>query len=157
MTTRNPQPAIQMSAAARERVGAELANAQDATNSAFTFSCTSTALLLAMADGLIDPVRLARAELVNRGLDADGVWCGFDRSREIHLGVTADHAPDAAAETTVAKIARRLLHLETLATRNADAHDFHELAVWSIRDALMAAYTAGAKATGNGHAARQEG
>lgn len=155
MTTRDPKLAIRMSAAARKRVQAELANGQDATNPAFTFSCTSTALLLAMADGVIDPAELAKAELANRGLDADGLWCGFSKAREIHFGVTADNAPDTTAETTVAEIASRILHVDNLDTRNSDALDFHELAVWSIREALVAAYNAGAAT--NGHAAGQEG
>jgi hypothetical protein len=152
MTAQNPKLALRMSAAARKLVEAELTNGQDSTNPAFTFSCTDSALLLAMADGVIDPVELAKAELANRGLDADGVWCGFDRAREIQLGVADDNAPDPTAETTVAEIARRILHLDTIDTRNADALDFHQLAVWTIRDALMAAYHAGAQATGNGHA-----
>jgi hypothetical protein len=155
------QPTSRMTAAARERVQAELTNAQDATNSAFTFSCTSNALLLAIADGILDANELARQELANRGLDADGVWCGFDRAREIHLDHRAadgtEPEVDSTAETTVAEIARRLLHLDTIETRNADGLDFHQLAVWTIRDALMAAYAAGAQTAGNGHATTQEG
>lgn len=46
-------------------------------------------------------------------------------------------------DTTLAAIAARHLHLETLATRNSDGLDFHELAVWSIRAALEAAFEAG--------------
>jgi hypothetical protein len=149
MTPQTPNPTSRMTDAARERVQQQLADGSDSNNSTFAFSCTNTALLLAMADGVIDPVELARAELANRGLDADGVWCGFDRAREIHLGVADDHAVDTAAETTVAEIARRILQLDTIETRNADGLDFHELAVWSIRDALMAAYNAGAAASGS--------
>ena len=33
--------------------------------------------------------------------------------------------------------------LETLETRNRDSLDFHDVAVWAIRNALEAAYTAG--------------
>ena len=39
--------------------------------------------------------------------------------------------------------ASRHLHLETLETRNSDGLDFHEVAVWSIRAALEAAFEAG--------------
>jgi len=53
---------------------------------------------------------------------------------------------DAAAQAAVAEIARRHLRLDTLETRHSDGLDFHELAVWSIRDALMAAFEAGARA-----------
>ncbi len=44
------------------------------------------------------------------------------------------------------KIAKEILDLETLETRNRDSLDFHELSVWEIRDALVAAYTEGRKA-----------
>nr|WP_261340799.1 hypothetical protein [Sedimentisphaera cyanobacteriorum] len=36
-----------------------------------------------------------------------------------------------------------MLFLETLETRNWDTHDFHEHAVWSIKEALEKAYQAG--------------
>ena len=43
----------------------------------------------------------------------------------------------------IEEIAHTVLDIETLDTRNSDALDFHDLAVWSIRDALEAAYEAG--------------
>jgi len=43
----------------------------------------------------------------------------------------------------IARIARLHLDVETLETRKRDALDFHDLAVWSIRAALNAAYAAG--------------
>lgn len=48
-----------------------------------------------------------------------------------------DH--DALFET----IAREMLGIETLATRNSDRLDFHDLAVWSIAAALNRAFVAG--------------
>lgn len=51
---------------------------------------------------------------------------------------------EGVAEAAVAEIARRHLRVDTLETRNSDALDFHDLAVWSIREALLAAYEAGA-------------
>lgn len=42
-----------------------------------------------------------------------------------------------------AQIAKRHLFLQTLETRNSDSLDFHEVAVWSVRDALEAAFKAG--------------
>jgi len=36
-----------------------------------------------------------------------------------------------------------VLSLETLETRKWDTHDFHEHAVWSIKEALEKAYQAG--------------
>ena len=41
------------------------------------------------------------------------------------------------------QIAREHLGIETLQTRNADGLDFHDLAVWSLKAALLAAYEAG--------------
>jgi hypothetical protein len=73
-----------MSDAARQRVLADLASGRDEFSPTFLYSMTSAALVLAIAAGLIDPVALARRELANRGLDADGEWCGFDRAAQIH-------------------------------------------------------------------------
>ncbi len=47
---------------------------------------------------------------------------------------------------TLNRIARDTLHLETLETRMSDSLDFHDLAVWSIKAALEAAYQAGFEA-----------
>jgi len=57
-------------------------------------------------------------------------------------------AQETAIETTVRlatinKIAREELELETLDARNSDRLDFHELAVWRVRKALLKAYEAG--------------
>lgn len=52
----------------------------------------------------------------------------------------------AKAQPYATKIAREILDLETLETRNMDSLDFHELAVWEIREALEAAYNAGQQA-----------
>jgi len=41
------------------------------------------------------------------------------------------------------KIARTILDLETLETRNSDSLDFKEQAVWNIKEALVQAYKAG--------------
>ena len=50
-------------------------------------------------------------------------------------------------EEEIESIARRVLKIETLETRNSDALDFHELAVWAIQEALDAAYEAGRQST----------
>ena len=44
------------------------------------------------------------------------------------------------------RIAREHLLIETLEQRNRDSLDFHELAVWQIKAALIAAYEAGRQA-----------
>ena len=46
-------------------------------------------------------------------------------------------------DKTLAEIAAKHLHLETLETRNSDSLDFHDMAVWSVKAALEAAYEAG--------------
>ena len=40
-------------------------------------------------------------------------------------------------------IAKKHLNIETLETRNSDGLDFHDVAVWCLKDALQAAYEAG--------------
>jgi len=52
----------------------------------------------------------------------------------------------AKVQPYAAKIAREILDLETLETRRMDSLDFHELAVWEIREALEAAFNAGRQA-----------
>ena len=53
------------------------------------------------------------------------------------------------------RIAAQYLGLETLEARNADDLDFHDLAVWSIREALEAAYQAGVAAGAQGQTNQQ--
>lgn len=43
------------------------------------------------------------------------------------------------------EIAKTVLDLPTLETRRSDSLDFHDLAVWSIKEALELAYDAGRK------------
>ncbi len=57
----------------------------DSENPDFLFSITSTALLLAIESGAIDPVALARRELASRGLDRSGAWVGFPAATRIHI------------------------------------------------------------------------
>ena len=40
-------------------------------------------------------------------------------------------------------IAQKHLNIETLETRNCDSLDFHDVAVWCLKDALQEAYEAG--------------
>ncbi len=46
-------------------------------------------------------------------------------------------------DSIIREIAARVLGIETLETRNQDSLDFLDLAVWSIKEALEAAYEAG--------------
>jgi hypothetical protein len=43
----------------------------------------------------------------------------------------------------LAAIAKETLHIDTLETRRSDSLDFHDVAVWSVKAALEAAYRAG--------------
>lgn len=52
-------------------------------------------------------------------------------------------ASSATIEAVLAAIAKETLGIETLATRKCDALDFHDVAVWSVKAALEAAYRAG--------------
>ena len=64
---------------------------------------------------------------------------------------TEAEAEAEAAKTidiTIAGIAGKILGLETLATRNSDSLDFHDLSVWQIKKALEAAFQAEAEAAG---------
>jgi hypothetical protein len=46
-------------------------------------------VLAAVARGELDLNQLAREELASRGQDSNGVWVGFDRAAELHLGKRA--------------------------------------------------------------------
>lgn len=50
----------------------------------------------------------------------------------------------SAATRQLAEIAATLLRIESLDTRHSDHLDFHDVAVWSVRAALEAAWLAGA-------------
>jgi hypothetical protein len=53
-------------------------------------------------------------------------------------------AAKAPSEALLLEIATKHFHsIETLETRNSDSLDFHDVAVWSIRNALAAAFAAG--------------
>jgi hypothetical protein len=46
-------------------------------------------------------------------------------------------------EQVLTQIAQSKLGIETLETRKSDGLDFHDVAVWCLRDALEAAFNAG--------------
>ncbi len=48
-------------------------------------------------------------------------------------------------EPLLTQIVQSHLGIQTLETRNSDSLDFHDVAVWSLREALAAAYKAGAE------------
>ena len=54
------------------------------------------------------------------------------------------------------RIAREHLRIQTLETRKSCSLDFHDLAVWCVRDALEAAFNAGVE-EGRKQAQQQDG
>lgn len=53
-------------------------------------------------------------------------------------------------DQTLLQIARTTLDIETLETQRSDRLDFHDVAVWSLKAALEAAYQAGQQAAAGG-------
>lgn len=51
----------------------------DELNPELLFNQTYTELLVKIANGEIDAVELAKQQLKNRGLNADGKWIGFKK------------------------------------------------------------------------------
>lgn len=54
-----------------------------------------------------------------------------------------DTALNPIPDATITHIASHYFGIETLATRNRDVLDFHDIAVWNLKAALEAAYRAG--------------
>ena len=50
---------------------------------------------------------------------------------------------EPTVDELLAAIAQATLHIDTLETRKSDSLDFHDVAVWSVKAALEAAYRAG--------------
>jgi hypothetical protein len=50
-----------------------------------------------------------------------------------------------AEAAALRQIAEKHLFIESLETQNSDSADFHDVAVWSIKAALEAAFEAGKK------------
>jgi hypothetical protein len=50
---------------------------------------------------------------------------------------------EPTVDERLAAIAKATLHIDTLEIRKSDSLDFHDVAVWSVKAALEAAYRAG--------------
>jgi hypothetical protein len=50
---------------------------------------------------------------------------------------------EPTVDELLAAIAKEQLHIDSLETRNSDSLDFHDVAAWSVKAALEAAYRAG--------------
>ena len=71
----------------------------------------------------------------------------FDRIVKKYMKTeTFDTTATLETPPELAEIAKRCLGVATLDTQNSDSKDFHDLAVWSIKAALVAAFDAGTKA-----------
>jgi len=53
---------------------------------------------------------------------------------------------DKSLENLLQQIALDHLFIDNLETRNSDRLDFHEVSVWGVKSALIAAYEAGRQA-----------
>lgn len=84
---------------------------------------------------------MLRLGLLARALPAATLRDRTDESTDDHGGTLHMNKDE-----TLRQIAAKHLNVETLDTRNSDSIDFHEVAVWSLRSALEAAYDAGASA-----------
>lgn len=146
MATRNKKtPATQMSEERRTELTRQMAApASDYVNPSYAFSATHDWLLLALASGVVDAQGAARREMANRGLDAQGDSCSFEAAAKIWRGAPQAVAGDLElAQAAAHEIAGRLLKI-SLVAQGSDGADFHDVAVWALREALVAAYQAGA-------------
>jgi len=57
---------------------------KDDLNPKFIFNTTNTELLVQVLKGEIDPMRLVKEQLVQRGVDENGFWVGFAEAKKIH-------------------------------------------------------------------------
>ena len=65
------------------------------------------------------------------------------RNRVITMTKTQTAKAAQQLDQLLARIALDHLFIETLATRNSDSLDFHDVSVWGVKSALVAAYQAG--------------
>ena len=115
----------------------------DEVNPRYLFNDTHPWLLLAVASGLVDAQQVARSEMAHRALDANGEYCSWGDAARVW--VENQQAPGDLELATAAarRVAADCLKIE-LEVRGSDGLDFHDLSVWSLREALVAAYQAGA-------------
>lgn len=144
MAARNrKQPATTMSEGRRlELTGQMMEPPTDFVNPQYTFSTTHDWLLLALASGVVDAQGAARREMANRGLDAHGESCSFDAARAIWMGPAEAPGDIERAQRAAHQVAADCLKID-LRTQGSDGLDFHDVAVWALREALVAAYQAG--------------
>ena len=57
------------------------------------------------------------------------------------------HNTAQTLDALLTRIAQEHLFIDTLETRNSDSMDFHDVSVWGVKEALLAAYQAGLAAS----------
>lgn len=78
---------------------------------------------------------------------ADTGWCkSFENAINEVTGKIFPRKAPPTKDEIFTLIAQCHLNIETLETRKSDGLDFHDVAVWCIKDALDAAFEAGRKA-----------
>lgn len=53
------------------------------------------------------------------------------------------HTAQTTLDALLTRIAQEHLFIDTLETRKSDSLDFHDVSVWGVKEALIAAYQAG--------------
>lgn len=119
----------------------DLINMLGEDEAAFT-QLLNTKLIHLMATDTLDTVQLARDEMANRGLGANGEWIGFPAAAKLWQAPT-EETPLVIEDDHLEALARIHMGIETLEERNMDALDFHEVAVLQLKDALRAAFELG--------------
>ena len=138
------KPATTMSSGVRADLLREMAEpAGDELNALYLFATVHSRLLLAVASGVIDAQQVARSEMAHRALDANGEGCSFGDAARIWVENPAAPGDLERAQQAASRVAADCLKIE-LEVRGSDGLDFHDLSVWSLREALVAAYQAGA-------------
>ena len=87
-------------------------------------------------------------DLLDRSFAEDPVV----RNRGGDGGFDAPGAVRSAVDTLLEVIAEEELGITTLETRNSDTLDFHDIAVWKLRNALLRAYQTGCSQVRDGGA-----
>ena len=65
--------------------------------------------------------------------------------KHINQNLAGERTTRPGKDELLAEIARGYLKIETLDEQHSDRADFHQVAVWNLKDALRAAYDAGRK------------
>lgn len=98
-----------------------------------------TAALVAILQGQVNVLDVARAELASRGLDLSGRWIGFRAAAlQSAQDSTSTTVPDAIAERLVRDLGFAQLQPQRTGS------DFREVSVWGVHQAIAEAYQAGA-------------